>query len=114
MALGFIESAELLDLRTAIVLEYSIDQERAAELKAIYQVEAGKIIDNLGPDPRRHSEAQIGIGLMCASMKLRAGLIMGYNYELVDVLEQVDQHTYAYTRGDDTLIEQIESMLIRK
>lgn len=106
-ALGFVETPQLLNLRTAIVLEYSIDRKRAIQLKIAYEILAEEIIDDLETSPTERADAQIGLILMCASMKLYAGLMEDYDFEL----EQAGE--YAYNKGDNTLIDQIESLIIQ-
>lgn len=106
-ALGFIETPELLDLRTAIVLEYAIDNERAIELKIRYEELAEEEINRLRLNPDQLADVQIGLILMCASMKLHAGQIDGYDSEL-------DQaQAYAYLRKDDQLVGQIDDIRLQ-
>ena len=101
------ETSELLDLRTAIVLESSIDPDQAAELKEKYERMAEEAIKRLRLDPNQLADAQIGLILMCASMKLHAGLTQDYDFELRQAYE------YAYQRGDDTLAEQVSSLRLQ-
>lgn len=106
-ALGFVESSELRDLRVAISLGYSTNREQAIELKAMYLDAAQAIIDHLKLDPNQRTDAQIGLILMCASMKYHPDMTDEYNSELDQAYE------CAWHSGDNELAEQIDSMRIQ-